>query len=183
MPIKLRIFIANTLAGALDLCMGVFFTTGILAAFGLKPALWQLAVGATLAILPDFDIVPTVLRGREATGNHRVSLMHRPLLILPLATLIAYAIGGTVWLCIALVCVTWHYLHDTPPLSQGGIAWAWPFDTRYWSWFGPKPPLDDTGLTHHEWLKRYWMRPSRLSVTEIGTGLLALLAALAIALR
>jgi membrane-bound metal-dependent hydrolase YbcI (DUF457 family) len=180
---KLRIFIGNGLAGFLDLAVGALIASATLSYFGTQPQLWHLAVGAVLAILPDFDIVPAILSGREAKGNHRVSLMHRPLLVIPAATLVAYTLGGDAWWVVAFLCVTWHYLHDTPPLSLGGIAWLWPFDERYWSPWGPKVAVDDSGLTHYAWLERFWLRPSALSVTEVGIGTVALATALLIALR
>ncbi len=179
---KLRIFLANGLAGSLDLCIGTLIAAATLSEFGIQPEFWHLALGAILAVLPDFDIIPSILLGREVEGNHHITLMHRPLVIIPAAALASYLLGGPVWGLVALLCVSWHYLHDTPPLSQGGIAWLWPFDHRYWSLRGPAEPHAGH-LNHREWLAAYWLQPSRLSVTEVGAGLLSLLAALLIVLQ
>lgn len=179
---KLRILVASALAGSLDLGLGALIAGTVLTLAGVQPALWHLAVGGVLAVLPDFDIVSDVLRTKEPAGNHRVSPMHRPLLVIPAASLVAYILGGNTWTLITFLCVLWHYLHDTPPLSKGGISWLWPFDHRYWSLSG----LEDTHkvvMSHHEWLKTYWMRPTKLSITEVGIGLLAFTAALIIVLR
>lgn len=179
---KLRMLLGNALAGFLDLSMGAALAAVTLSAFGMQPEPWHLAVGAALAVLPDFDILLPVLRMREVTGNHRTTLMHRPLLLVPLAALAAFALGGPAWGATAFACALWHFAHDTPPLSAGGIAWLWPFDERYWSPHGAAEPRMP-GMPHHEWLKKYWLRPSPLLLMEIGAGLMALALALLIALQ
>lgn len=179
---KWRILLGNALAGSLDLSMGALIAAATLSSFGIQPELWHLALGAVLAVLPDFDIVVPILSGREAQGNHHTTLMHRPVLIIPAAALVAYIAGGQAWGMVAFLCVSWHYLHDTPPLGMGGIAWLWPLDHRYWSPWGPSEPALG-GMTHHAWLKKYWLQLSPLSSMEIGAGLMALALALLIALR
>ena len=179
---KLRMLLGNALAGFLDLCMGAALAAVTLSAFGTHPALWHLAIGSVLGVLPDFDIIPAVLLGREAAGNHRATLLHRPLFVIPAAALAAYLIGGQAWGLAAFACVTWHFLHDTPPLSLGGIAWLWPLDNRYWSPWGPAEPHAG-GMSHHAWLEKYWLAPSPLLLMEMGAGLTALALALLIALR
>lgn len=177
---KWRILLANALAGFLDLSMGALIAAATLYSLGVQPGLWHLLIGSVLAVLPDFDIIPAILLGREAAGNHHTTLMHRPLLIIPAAALVAYLVGGQAWGTVALLCVSWHYLHDTPPLSLGGIAWLWPFDYRYWSLWGPKEPHMGH-LNHHEWLRYNWMRLSSMLRMEVGAGLMALALALFIA--
>jgi hypothetical protein len=177
---KLRMLLGNALAGFLDLSVGACIASAALAAWGMHPGLWQLAAGSVLGVLPDFDIVAPILLGRENLGNHHTTLMHRPLFLVPAASLCAYLIGGPEWALIAFLCVAWHYLHDTPPLSTGGIAWLWPLDSRYispWGWSAPHAG----GMSHHAWLKKYWLTPSPRSRMEIGAGLMALALALLIA--
>lgn len=177
---KLRILLANALAGSLDLCMGALIAAATLSSFGVHPTLWHLAAGAVLAVLPDFDVVLPILCMREVKGNHHTTLMHRPALIIPAAACAAYAVGGPAWSMVALLCVSWHYLHDTPPLGMSGIAWLWPYDSRYWSPWGPAEPHTG-GPGHHEWLKKYWMTLSPMLCMELGAGLMALALALFIA--
>lgn len=179
---KLRILLANGLAGFLDLCMGALIASATLSSLGVEPLPWHLAVGGMLALLPDFDILGPILAGREVQGNHHTTLLHRPILLIPAATLAAWALGGQAWALVAFLCVAWHYLHDTPPLSQGGIAWLWPFDRRYWSPWGPKEPHMGHA-NHHEWLKENWMRLSPMLCAETGAGFVALALALFIALQ
>ncbi len=178
---KLRILLANGLAGSLDLCMGTLIAAAAFSALGLEPQLWHLVAGAVLAVLPDFDILGPILLSREVKGNHHTTLLHRPLLIIPTVSPAAYALGGQAWGLVALLCVAWHYLHDTPPLSQGGIAWLWPYDSRYWSLWGPKEPHMGHA-NHKEWLEQNWMALSPMLLTELSAGIVALVLALLIAL-
>jgi hypothetical protein len=179
---NMRILLGNALAGSLDAAMGALIAAAALSALGVQPTLWHLAFGSLLAVLPDFDMLVPILLGREVRGNHHVTLMHRPLLIIPAAALAAYLIGGQAWSLVAFLCVSWHYLHDTPPLGVSGIAWLWPIDYRYWSPRGPEEP-HMAGYTHHAWLKKYWMRLSPTLCMEVGAGLMAITLALFIALR
>lgn len=179
---KPRMLIGNALAGFLDAGMGAFIAAATLWALGTEPALWHLPAGAALALLPDFDILPAILRMREVTGNHRATLLHRPLLVIPAAALAAFALGGLAWGAAAFLCVLWHFAHDTPPLSQGGIAWLWPFDARYWSLKGPAAPHAPT-LSHRAWIEKHWLALSPLLLIELGAGVAALALAFLIASR
>lgn len=179
---KLRILIANGLAGSLDLAMGALIAAATLSSLGIEVELWHLAIGAVLGVLPDFDIVGPILLGHEVEGNHHTTLMHRPILVIPAAALAAYILGGQAWGLVAFLCVAWHYVHDTPPLSQGGIAWLWPLDSRYWSLWGPKEPHAGH-MDHHEWLRQNWMRVSAMLCMELGAGLMAITLALFIVWR
>jgi hypothetical protein len=177
---KPRMLLGNALAGFLDAGMGAFIAAATLSALGTGPALWHLPLGAALALLPDFDILPAILRMREVNSNHHATLLHRPLLAIPAAALAAFLLGGPAWSAAAFLCVLWHFAHDTPPLSQGGIAWLWPLDSRYWSLKGPSEP-HAPALSHREWLEKFWLRPSPLLFIEMGAGIAALALALLIA--
>lgn len=174
------ILLGDALAGTLDLCIGALIASATLSTLGYEVAPWHLVVGAILAVLPDFDIIPAVLTDRKGIEDHRTTLMHRPLLVIPAATLVAFLIGGEAWGLVAFLCVAWHYLHDTPPLSPGGIAWLWPFDTRFISVFGVEEPRSGF-MGHDEWVRTYWLRPTMRSVSEVGVGLVALVLAIVIA--
>lgn len=179
---KLRILLANGLAGSLDLCMGALIASATLSSLGIQPEPWHLLVGAVLGVLPDFDFLMPILMLREPQGNHHTTLMHRPIILLPAVALIGYAPGGPAWSLVAFLCVAWHFVHDTKPLSVGGVAWLWPFDHRYWSPWGPEEP-HTAGYTHHQWLKEHWMRLSPTLCMELGAGLMAIALAVFIALR
>lgn len=177
---KLRIFIANGLAGSLDLAMGALIAAATLSALGIQPELWHLAAGAALGVLPDVDMLFAVFSGREVTGNHHINITHRPIIVIPAAALAGYVLGGQAWGLVTFLCVSWHFLHDTPPLGVSGIAWLWPYDHRYWSPWGPEEP-HTAGVTHHEWLRKNWLTLSPMFCMEIGAGLMAITLAFFIA--
>lgn len=169
------------MAGFLDLCMGALIASATLSTLGYEVLPWHLAVGAVLAVLPDFDIIIPILTDQKNIESHHTTLAHRPLFLLPIATLAAYLLGGSAFALVAFLCVAWHYLHDTPPLSPSGIAWLWPFDTRFVSVFGIQEPKVGV-LSHDEWITKYWLRPTARSVSEIGVGVAALFVAITIAI-
>ena len=169
------------MAGSLDLCMGALIASATLSTLGVEVLPWHLAVGAVLAVLPDFDIIPAILTNQKGIENHHTTLMHRPLFLIPAAALVAYALGGSAWELVAILCVSWHFLHDTPPLSPGGIAWMWPISTRFMSIYGTEEPRPGA-QTHDEWIQTYWLKPTARSVSEISVGVVALVLAVAIAI-
>jgi hypothetical protein len=143
-------------------------------------------MGGVLALLPDFDLVWPIVRqlltGQNIAGNHHETLMHRPIALVPAATVIAYLIGGPYWALTACACVLWHYVHDTKGMGGGGVAWLWPYSGDYWSpaGFAKSTPAD---VEHDAWIEKHWMRLSATSARELGVGLIALVAAIFIALR
>lgn len=179
---RMLMLIGDALAGFLDLCVGALVASAALSALGHAVHPWHLALGAALAVLPDFDIILPILTDRRGIEGHHTTLMHRPLFLIPAASLAAYALGGGAWELVAFLCVAWHFAHDTPPLSPGGIAWAWPFSAKFVSVFGAEEPHGGS-IAHDEWIRRYWLRPSARSVSEIGAGAAALALALLIASR
>jgi hypothetical protein len=129
-------------------------------------------LGGILSLIPDFDLVPSVLFGVSPTFDHRQTLFHRPLLVLPIVIALSYLLGGEMWLVITAICVSGHYLHDTNFIgTEYGIAWFWPFSKQYWSVFGSFTPESPESGSHHEWLRKNWLRPSFMSIREIFVGL------------
>lgn len=175
------ILVGDFLAGLLDLCMGALIASATLSTLGYEVLPWHLALGAVLAVLPDFDIILPILTDQKGIENHHTTIMHRPLFLIPLAALVAYALGGAAWALLASLCVAWHFVHDTPPLSPSGIAWVWPLSEKFLSIYGARDPRVGTML-HDEWVQTYWLRPTVRSVSEIGAGLVALVLAVAIAI-
>ena len=140
---------------------------------GIPP--WYLPIGGVLAFLPDFDIIWPILRkfltDRKIVGNHHETLMHRPLLVIPIATTIAYLIGGWYWAVTTFVCVLWHYVHDTQGFGGGGLTWGWPLSEKYWSLTGPHEPAM---MDHDEWIRKFWMQLTPFSTRELLIGSVAL---------
>jgi len=158
---------ADGMAGFLDLTMGAFIVFVVGQVSGQTAPWWHLLVGAILGFLPDIDAFTVMFT--EVKGDHRLTILHRPLVVLPIAALAAYIAGGADWAVIAGLCLTWHYAHDSAWLgSVSDIDWTWPLTNR-----------DLPYMDHHVWRETYWLVPSRLSVTEIalGTAMLGFLVA------
>ncbi len=154
----------------MDVCVGIMLGTLVFKATN-ELALWRVGVTGLLAVLPDIDIVWPVLRGR-VHSNHRLSPMHLPLPVLLVSTAVAGLVGGWGWADATFLCVLWHYIHDTPPLSTGVIPWLWPFV--------PRAP-DEEEVDHHQWLKEHWLVMSPMLKREVGVGLGALCVAAIVA--
>lgn len=171
---KFLILSANGLAALMDFGVGAFIAVLMAPFFGSEPTLFHLLFGGVLALLPDFDIVPTIFQGKSVAFDHHQTPLHRPLLMLTLVPATVFFFGGVLYASIAYTCLLWHFLHDTQwtRTYESGIAWLWPFSGAYWSIYGPHAPVYTTD--HHEWLRRYWLIPSRRSVSEISTGTLCL---------
>ncbi len=159
----------NAMVAFLDFAVGVFIAAMVYQSAGLTAPILALIVGGILALVPDFDIVPTLLRGEVADFDHRQTIFHRPLLMIPVVTYIAFLFGGELWLLIGFLAITWHFIHDTDLSGRGlhGVGWLWPLSRCHWSWYGPHSVIE---TTHDQFIKQYWAKPTLHSMTEIGLG-------------
>lgn len=173
--LRLRFLGANALAAVMDFGVGAMIAVSVSSYFGSEILPWTFFIGGCLALLPDLDLVPNVISGRSASFDHHKTLFHRPLVLIPAASLLAFVLAGPTWALIAAVCVAYHYLHDTGWVSKStGISWFWPFSERFWSWRGAYEATPNVPH-HHAWLKRYWFAPTRKSVSELTVGVGGLL--------
>lgn len=142
---------------------------------------WYLLACATWALLPDFDIVLPILTGRKL-HNHHAYWTHAPLIVVPIACLMGALFGrcalgerrdGLRMAGVAGVCATWHFVHDTPPLSPGnGIMWLYPFSEAYFAPCMCRVPLVMSGI------KEFFSHASPFTVWEVAVGTLGLTYAL-----
>ncbi len=168
-------FAENALAGFEDFGVGAFIVSILAIMWRLEAPLWVLAIGGILALLPDFDLIIPILR-RSVVGNHHMTLMHRPLFLVPVATAICFVLGGTFLSAAAFLCVLWHFVHDSPETGGGGIAWLWPMSHKMFSLRGKE--IHPHGSDHAHYLKTSWARPNARSAREIAIGSVCLIAAL-----
>ncbi len=179
LPEKAFIYAGHFLAGCEDFAVGILIVSLVSYGNGIVVPLWVYTLGMFLAVLPDMDILFRVLRANDLRGcDHHQTLMHRPVIVLPLITLIGALLGwflGDVSLYVEIFfcCVLWHYVHDTKGFGGGGIAWFWPLSNNFWSFWGsekPKPaPMD--GEPYYQ----KWVHPTALSVGEMMIAALALI--------
>jgi hypothetical protein len=170
------LFLANGMAAVMDFGVGALIAVVISLAFDSTITPITLLLGGIFALLPDFDVLPHILMGKEVTFDHHQTLWHRPALVLVVVGGLLYVFGTTTWCVIAVICLIYHYLHDTGWVSKAtGIAWLWPFSARAFSWFGF---YDQVPSDHHPWLQNYWCTPTARSVSELGIGISSLVLAL-----
>ena len=169
---KVSILAGNALAAFMDFGIGTAIATFVAQTYGV-PLPWYLVfLGGILSLVPDFDLVLSVLLGVSPAFDHHQTPFHRPLLVLPIVAVLAYLLGGEMWFLITFICVFGHYLHDTNFIStEYGIAWFWPFSQKYWSVFGSFTPDPFVSGSHYVWLRKNWLRPSCMSLREISIGL------------
>ena len=161
------------MAAFLDFAIGVLIVSLVARVFSMNVQLWQVALGGILALLPDFDMIYPLVRKKYAGAeDHHASLMHRPLLVLPVATGAAWWFGGTLWASITFLCVFWHFLHDTKQFGDAGLAWFWPFSKKEWSLVGSEDPPQNPKVV--DWIYGRWLTPSPMSFLEITIGAVAL---------
>ena len=161
--IRILFLAAIGMAAFLDFSTGalIVFTLGL--ASGVNVPLWQVGVGGVLALLPDFDILTQALASRlmdrHSTGDHRATVMHAPLIMLPACTFLGWFFRGPFWATATFLCLLYHYVHDSRVFSVGDIDWLWPLTNRKLPWMDTK-----------EWLQKYWLHPTKTSVTECFVG-------------
>jgi len=174
---RLHLLFANALPAILDFGVGALLAVSVTHWLGGEMQVWTWLLGGVLALVPDFDVIPSVLRGQSTPFDHHQTLFHRPVITISFASVLCYLLLGSNWALIAVACVTWHFLHDTGWLKRNtGIAWLWPLSDKFLSWYGLYEI--QAHVEHHVWLRRYWTQPTLVSVVEITVGLGALSLAL-----
>ena len=172
---KILYLFRNALVAFLDFSAGIFIVSAGSLIAGRESSIVYYIIGGALALAPDFDVFYMYLKRGEIYGDHHQYFTHRPIVGLPLAALIGFAVGGLFWCAVAIICVFWHYVHDTEgPTGGGGIAWFWPFSEKYrspWKTSDPKQSLSGQAIGRQdELLESEWLAPSARSVSELVAG-------------
>ena len=162
---KAFLFVSRGMAAIFDFTVGILVVAVVAHFLSVEPLWWWYVLGSFLAVLPDMDLMPMILTGRNVAFNHHETIMHRPVVIIPIATATAALLGGTFFALVALICVTWHYLHDMREFGGGGIAWAWPYSRLYLSFLGNEQP-EDAKMNFETENYLEWLNPTPLSVRE-----------------
>lgn len=159
-------------AGVLDLVMGMFFVHLLSAYFSYPLHWWQYVIGAFLGASPDIDLFWGFFKKNQ--NEHHEFLTHRPIIGIPFAVALGWIFGGVFWAFAAGIGALWHYLHDTEGflgLSDGGIAWFWPFSKKYWGMrnfrvVSRQPDCSEADKNALDWFYESYLVPTRRSVTE-----------------
>ncbi len=167
-------FVASGFAATLDMVLGIAIVHFSAYAWSCDLGFFHYALGVVLGVVPDFDIIHTMLAERkQSLVDHHDFLTHRPAVMVPIAALAGYVFGGQFWAFVFAGILFVHYLHDTRGLSGGGIAWLWPLDSRH---IGVSrlgiiitEPREASALwpNHNAWLDNEYLTPSRRSLVEL----------------
>ena len=133
-----------------DFANGIFAT--LLAGYiaGVPFMWWHLVVGLLLAMSPDLDALPELLRrGRVGTSvenphDHREGL-HFPILFLITGLAIIYF--DTFWGTLFLLATGLHFINDVYGTGWG-IALFWPLSKRRYKFFGRRVNRSKAMLIH-----------------------------------
>ncbi len=119
----------------LDIATGVVIgaVTGVVADGAVVPALalW----GVVFALLPDVDFVVHRLWRRmdpHFDYLHR-TLLHRPLVYVPVVATLAWWWGGAALAIVATLASLWHFAHDSTGVGFG-VQWLWPVSDDWIGW-------------------------------------------------
>lgn len=118
-----------------DLGIGLLLTTAIAIYAGLEPSLWLLAAGIGGSILPDWDMIPYLVKSSgkldQWAHKHR-DISHYPLLTIPLIVILTGSLAGSCFAITVAVTMTAHYICDTDEIGWG-VRWLYPFSKRYFA--------------------------------------------------
>jgi hypothetical protein len=160
------------LAAFLDLAAGTAFATilGVLSHTELE--WWHLVSGALFFVLPDFDLILPILRrvffGERIAFNHHETVFHWPIFMIPVVTIVAWAVGGSFWGLLAFFGLVFHYLHDASNMVPADrLRWFFRPFPQFWSL--EKRP-DPGYVESDEWIKTRWMQPSAIALRELMIG-------------
>jgi hypothetical protein len=178
-----------------DVGLGILVIIGVSVYLGAHdPYVWFLF---PLALLPDVDAVPELVKRGKVAADAEHPHDHREFLHLPivwvlaaLALMYVSPLYGTVALCLVLG----HFLHDSV-LTGWGVPWLWPVSSvrikflvneRNEESLHPKDWLrvwDSDELRRAielhgdgDWIRHLYLRPTLVSVIEYGVFLCALIA-------
>lgn len=157
--------------GFLDLATGAFVAHVLSKVFyGESSSLLFLALGAAISVLPDIDLVSSVMKREAPDLTHRNTIFHSPLVLLLFPTLL-FSLYSPFSAFFWALPILLHYLHDTLD-DSGGIAWLSPFSqTKFGiSLFGKKfltrRSPHDPGLTLDQTLTKKYYRLTPTTIIE-----------------
>lgn len=135
-----------------DIANGIFAT--VLAGFVTQTEVvwWYFLVGIPLAMLPDLDAIPELLRRGKVASSRENIIDHRDGLHFPILFLIVGIFAGVYFGFFGylfLFATTLHFVNDLYGTGWG-IALFWPLSKRKYKFFGskvnqPKAMLQESG--------------------------------------
>lgn len=181
-----KIIVGFFLAGALDMAGGILIAFFLLKTFpGAAPKLQACLAGAVFAVFPDVDglkQIKTIIREGRLYVDHRL-WTHYPLVVLPIAAALLAPLSPF-YAILAVLCLLFHYVHDSLDLEENGegIKWLAPLRHHYYhlSWKKIRSlkviirltareaeKLKHKKETMEEWLEKHYLKISPHSLSGV----------------
>ena len=128
----------SILALLADFANGIFAVLITCAVYDTSPLWWYFLIGLPLAMLPDIDAIPEIIRRGKVSSDAHYTRDHRTFLHYPIVSLLiftpVYFFGGF-WGLLIVIAVFLHLLNDLYGTGWG-LQLFWPLSTRHYKFFG-----------------------------------------------
>ena len=127
---------SQTLSMFLDIGLGILSAIFISESFDVSISPWLILTGIFFALLPDIDFLIHIFQKKSPHHNayeHR-SLLHLPLLYIPLGAIVLWLLFGSVWAGLFSLASFLHFIHDSFGIGRG-VHWLFPFSQNSFAFF------------------------------------------------
>lgn len=128
----------SILALLADFANGIFAVLIACAVYDVPPVWWYFLIGLPLAMLPDVDAVPELLKRGKVSSDSSYTRDHRTFLHYPIISIIIFIpvfYYGGFWGLVIVLAVFLHLLNDLYGTGWG-LQLLWPVSTRHYKFFG-----------------------------------------------
>lgn len=174
----------------LDFSVGTFLAVVIGRLMGIPIHLWYIPIGGLVALAPDIlqiALSPFKKNSEAYSSGAHEEWSHWPIPMIGCGVVLGYLVGDWYGAVLAFFCLLFHYSHDMEMGDTGGIPFFIPFTSKYFSWWRGFYDPATSAMKRPEnlfepWVRRNWLRPSAMSLREIGLGTIAFSFALGMAI-
>ncbi len=117
----------------LDIGVGILASIFLSRFIGITLTPLFLGAGIVFALLPDADSLFAIKKTATAKGHEHRSVLHSPLLFIPIGTVILLFFNYQLAALFAITTFL-HFLHDSIGIGWG-VRWLYPFSRNHYSFF------------------------------------------------
>ncbi|MBY0538316.1 metal-dependent hydrolase [Patescibacteria group bacterium] len=128
----------SILALLADFANGIFAVLIACAVYDISPQWWYFLIGLPLAMLPDIDAIPELLKRGRVSSDASYTRDHRTFLHYPIISVVIFTpvfLYGGFWGLVVVLAVLLHLLNDLYGTGWG-LQLLWPLSTRHYKFFG-----------------------------------------------
>ncbi|MES2748940.1 MAG: metal-dependent hydrolase [Patescibacteria group bacterium] len=154
----------SILALLADFANGIFAVLIACAVYDIEPLWWYFLIGLPLAMLPDIDAIPEILKRGKVSTDASYTRDHRTFLHYPIISLLIFTpvlLWGGFWGLIIVLAVTLHLLNDLYGTGWG-LQLLWPLSTRHYKFFGRRANRLRSMLADGGYLKQLPIEETKL---------------------